>query len=195
VPACRHLTAVVSLFAVLATSGCALLGIGGSGVLPNLVGMQLDEARTKARTAGFSHVALHDATGGGRRVIRESNWMVCFQTPAAGSKDTGGTVDLGVVKRSDECPAKDESGSAPTAPAGTMPDLRGASLNAAQGALPSGTVVTPTDLDGGHTVMVKTHWKICTQNPAPGAPLASGQKVSLGVVKLGGGCPSDASTP
>ena len=180
----RQLAAAVGLFAVLTSSGCALFG---SGSMPNVVGMDLKEARSKADTAGFSNVHVHDASGGGRVPIRERDWIVCFQSPAPGTKG-GDNVDLGVVRDNDQCPTKDESGPAPKAASGTMPDLRGTSLAAAKDALPSGTVITPTDLYG-HAVMVATHWKICTETPSPGAPLASGQKVSLGVVKLGADCP------
>lgn len=184
-PARRQLSAVaLGLLVVFTGSGCALFG---SGPMPNLVGMDLKEARSEAGTAGFSHVQVHDASGGGRVPIRERDWIVCFQSPAPGTKG-GGDVELGVVRDNDQCPAKDESGPAPKAAPGTMPDLRGTSLAAAKDALPSGTVVTPTDLYG-HPVMVETHWKICTESPAAGAPLASGQGVSLGVVKLGVDCP------
>lgn len=181
------LLSIVVIVAVLVGVRFGVRSLMASDTLPNLVGRDLTSAKQAADNAGFSHVTVRDATGGGRVVIEDSHWMVCFQTPGPGSKTTSATVDLDVVKNGEVCPARDRT-TPPTA-GGSMPDLRGYSLSAASKALPSSTKVTTTDASGrGRAIIVDTHWKICSQSPVPGAPL-SGQSVTLGVVKLGESCP------
>ena len=70
-----------------------------------------------------------------------------------------------------------------------MPNLVGKSLNVATGSLPSGTSITSKDVSGhGRLIIVKSNWKVCTQNPKPGTQF-NGQPVNLGVVKFGESCP------
>jgi membrane protein implicated in regulation of membrane protease activity len=182
------LLSIVVLVVVLVGVRFGVRSLMASDTLPNLVGRDLTSAKHAADNAGFSHITARDATGGGRVIIEDSHWMVCFQTPDPGSKATGTTVDLDVVKNGEICPARDRT-TPPTTAGGSMPDLRGYSLAAAGKALPSSTSVTTSDASGrGRAIIVDTHWKICSQSPTPGAPLA-GQSVTLRVVKLGESCP------
>ncbi len=59
----------------------------------------------------------------------------------------------------------------------------------AAGSLPSSTSITSKDITGqDRSIFVESNWKVCTQNPKPGARF-NGQPVTLGVVKFGEPCP------
>ncbi|MEU8033583.1 hypothetical protein AB0C13_34015, partial [Streptomyces sp. NPDC049099] len=49
-------------------------------------------------------ITVNDATGDSRMVIIESNWQVCSQKPAAGTKLNGQPVTLDAVKYGESCP-------------------------------------------------------------------------------------------
>jgi hypothetical protein len=160
--------------------------------VPNFIGKGLQTAQDDARTAGFHNRTSHDATGRARHQVLDRDWKVCFQTPAAGtpaSSDT--TLDFGVVKLDESCPATDQGTHSPSSvPEGQpMPNLNGKSLNVAAGSLPSSTSITSKDITGqDRSIFVESNWKVCTQNPKPGARF-NGQPVTLGVVKFGEPCP------
>lgn len=60
-------------------------------VMPDVVGIPLDQARTAIRDAGFTGRVSIDGTGV-FGAADESGWQVCYQMPAAGSQATIGTV-------------------------------------------------------------------------------------------------------
>jgi hypothetical protein len=160
--------------------------------MPNFIGKGLQTAQDDAQAAGLSNLTSHDATGRARHQILDRDWKVCFQTPAVGAavrSDT--TVDFGVVKLDEACPATGLGTQAPS-PASqgqAMPDLIGKSLNVARESLPSDTSITPNDISGqDRLIIVGSNWKVCSQTPKPGARF-NGQPVSLGVVKFGESCP------
>ena len=160
--------------------------------MPNFIGKGLQTAQDDAQAAGLSNLTSHDATGRARHQILDRDWKVCFQTPAAGAavrSDT--TVDFGVVKLDEACPATGLGTQAPS-PASqgqAMPDLTGKSLNVARESLPSDTSITPNDISGqDRLIIIESNWKVCSQTPKPGARF-NGQPVSLGVVKFGESCP------
>jgi beta-lactam-binding protein with PASTA domain len=70
-----------------------------------------------------------------------------------------------------------------------MPDLTGKSLKAAVALLPSSTSISAKDISGQHRlVIIQSNWKVCSQNPKPGAQF-NGHPVTFGVVKFGEPCP------
>ncbi|HUK67874.1 MAG TPA: hypothetical protein VLW50_03805 [Streptosporangiaceae bacterium] len=163
-----------------------------AGMVPNFIGKGLQTARDDARAAGFHKLRSHDATGRARHQILDRDWKVCFQAPAAGTPagaDT--TLDFGVVKLDETCPAHDKGTQppSPTREGQGMPDFIGKSLNVATSSLPGSTSITSKDVSGrDRLIIVKSNWKVCTQDPRPGAQFY-GQPVSLGVVKFGQACP------
>jgi beta-lactam-binding protein with PASTA domain len=56
-----------------------------SGVVPNVVGMNHQLAQDTMQAAGFYNLAEEDATGQGRLLINDRNWVVVTQTPAGGT--------------------------------------------------------------------------------------------------------------
>lgn len=163
---------------------------GSRAALPDLVGKGLQYAQDTAQAAGFPLLTSHDASGRERLQVSDRNWKVCFQSPPPGQADPKVTVDFGVVKLEESCPAKDAppSSRAPSAPA-AMPKLVGKSLRTSEEALGANASVSVRDASGkDRAVLVSTNWQVCGQEPAPGAPY-DGVPVTLDVVKYGENCP------
>lgn len=178
----RRILVPVTGTAVLLLAGC------GGDSLPDTVGNNFKSAQKTVRSAGYGHLRSHDALGRQRSQLLDRDWTVCFQSPAPGPVDTGVTVDFGVVKTSERCPATDSGTAAPHA-GSTMPDFHGVAVSTARAALPSSTKVTSADVSGrGRAVMVVSNWMVCAQTPAAGTAL-SGQPVAFQVVKFGETCP------
>ncbi|MDF9811138.1 DUF3761 domain-containing protein [Streptomyces sp. SPB162] len=78
-----------------------------AGTLPSLIGRPLTAARETARTAGFTTVNAHDATGAMRAQTTESDWKVCFQRPGPGPADLATPVALAVALTAETCPTAD----------------------------------------------------------------------------------------
>ncbi|WP_232661454.1 PASTA domain-containing protein [Pseudonocardia sp. TRM90224] len=75
--------------------------------MPDVVGMNLQAAQDHLQAVTGFGVPLStstDATGQGRAQILDRNWVVCAQTPAAGTRITTGVVpDFKVVKTDERC--------------------------------------------------------------------------------------------
>lgn len=154
--------------------------------LPDMTGKGLQSAQDQAQAAGFYNLTSHDALGRGRNQILDRNWKVCSQTPKAGEHPTDTKVDFAAVKLEETCPGKD-AGAVEEAGT-TMPDFKGRSVKVAREALDSGTSITVTDASGeGRMILVESNWQVCTQNPAPGAPL-DGRPVTFTAVKFDETC-------
>ncbi|OEJ34470.1 hypothetical protein [Streptomyces subrutilus] len=159
----------------------------GTAILPDLVGKGLQAAQDEAQAAGFRTLKSHDALGRGRLQAMDRNWKVCSQEPRGGAAvSTDTSVDFGAVKLEEACPAQDAS--APPAAGGSMPDLAGKSVKVARGALPPNTGISVKDSAQGRMVLQESNWKVCTQSPAAGTPLA-GQPVAFTAVKFEEACP------
>lgn len=77
-------TAAIAGVMVLALSAC---GAGEPAVMPDVVGKQLDVAKSDIERAGFGGDV--EVVGGGLfGVVDDSNWMVCEQEPATGKDVT-----------------------------------------------------------------------------------------------------------
>lgn len=194
----RQIAIVTAIAAVLAV-GCGSGGVSGSpGATPatrtvaDFTGKGLQTAENDARSAGFGNLASHDASGRARIQILDTDWKVCFQTPAAGrTAATSTRLDFGVVKLAESCPASDLGAAtpAPVAQGRPLPDFTGRSLNVALTALPASASVTSRDVSGrGRLVLAPANWQVCSQQPAAGTRY-TGQPVTFGVVKYGETCP------
>ncbi|EGE40756.1 hypothetical protein SACT1_1391 [Streptomyces sp. ACT-1] len=158
----------------------------GGEKVPDFVGMGLQFAQDAAQEKGFYSLKSHDSTGRDRMQAFDRNWKVCSQNIKTGkTAPTDNTLDFGAVKLEEECPASDKR--APEAVGGKMPDLVGESVNAARGALASGTSITVTDAADDRMVLMESNWKVCTQKPAAGAAL-TGQPVEFTAVKFEESC-------
>lgn len=76
----RALRLAVAVVVLMGFAGC---GSGENPVMPDVEGNKLDVAKSAIKAAGFEDEVKVDG-GGVFGVIRESNWEVCDQSPAAG---------------------------------------------------------------------------------------------------------------
>ncbi|HEY3563182.1 MAG TPA: PASTA domain-containing protein [Kribbella sp.] len=67
------------------------------GVVPNVVGLNHQLAQDTMQAAGFYFLTEEDATGQGRLLINDRNWVVVSQQPAGGTK---AAPDTKIVLRS-----------------------------------------------------------------------------------------------
>lgn len=101
-PSLRQQTlGVPALFAALVA--CLLAGCGPTVTVPNVVGMRLDAAHRQFQALDVDEFDDQDVVGEDRDVVRDHNWVVLSQTPAAGTAavDTGSTIHLKVGKVDD----------------------------------------------------------------------------------------------
>jgi len=77
----------------------------GADVMPSVVGMVLQDAQDLLQAQGSYLMDQVDATGNGRLQIFDSNWKVCTQEPAAGTRlSSVDVVTLSTVKLDESCP-------------------------------------------------------------------------------------------
>jgi PASTA domain len=57
-----------------------------SVAIPNVVGRDHQEGQNLLQRAGFSNLAEQDATGRGRLLVFDRNWVIVRQHPAAGTR-------------------------------------------------------------------------------------------------------------
>ncbi|SEQ19983.1 hypothetical protein SAMN04487983_1003299 [Streptomyces sp. yr375] len=72
------------------------------GAMPDFKGKSVKAARG-ALDSGTS-ITVKDASGDDRFILVESNWQVCTQQPAAGTKLNGQPVEFDAVKFGETCP-------------------------------------------------------------------------------------------
>ncbi|MDX6259729.1 MAG: hypothetical protein QOH84_1417 [Kribbellaceae bacterium] len=68
-----------------------------SGVVPAVVGLNHQLAQDTMQAAGFYYLTEEDATGQGRLLINDRNWVVVSQSPAGG---TTASLDSKILLRS-----------------------------------------------------------------------------------------------
>lgn len=77
----------------------------GRASLPNVVGIDLQDAQDLLQAQGFYNLRSHDARGLNRNQVLDRNWRVCDQQPRAGAVVTTDVlIDLGVVRDEENCP-------------------------------------------------------------------------------------------
>ncbi|GLY14096.1 hypothetical protein LWF15_34390 [Kineosporia rhizophila] len=185
-------TPTIVLIAVLATPVVLILifwliGSGGGDTaaakaeLPNLVGKGLEWAKDKADASGFDDVETHDALGRDRRWSDDKDWVVCFQTPGAGSQDPEKPVELGAVQIDEKCPSSDQAlyKKATT----EMPDLKNRTAYMASEILGDNASVRFIDREDGDEVDGNLgDYRVCSQEPKAGETF-DGVPVSMLVVE------------
>lgn len=62
-----------------------------TGVVPNVVGLNHQLAQDTMQAAGFYFLTEEDATGQGRLLINDRNWVVVSQEPAGGTRAASDT--------------------------------------------------------------------------------------------------------
>jgi Protein of unknown function (DUF3761) len=103
-------------------TAAAIATVDAANSVPNFVGMGLQEAQDAAQAKGFYDLTSHDASGQGRHQILDRNWIVCDQTPQAGSTAAGNVeIDMGAVKTDETCPSASPTATPSAAPATTSP--------------------------------------------------------------------------
>lgn len=74
-------------------------------VLPDLVGLDLQQARHTAEAAGFRLLTSYDAATEDQLPAFDSTWKVCAQTPRPGAvRPTLTDVALSATERTEPCP-------------------------------------------------------------------------------------------
>lgn len=71
------------------------------GTMPDFQGKSVKAARQSLDSS--TSITVNDTSGQDRMIMMESNWQVCSQTPAAGSKLNGQPVTLDAVKFGEAC--------------------------------------------------------------------------------------------
>lgn len=75
--------------------------------MPDVVGMNLQEAQDALQALGSYLMNQEDATDKGRLQILDDNWVVCSQDPASGTQYSKlDVVTLWSVKIGEDCPGK-----------------------------------------------------------------------------------------
>lgn len=134
----------------------------------------------------------------------ESNWLVCQQSPPAGDPIGSSprlTVDRTCDNQVQDNPKPDSAADNDYGDGGddqsggstfVMPALAGLNLQDAQDVLQSlgSYLLTQTDATGMERFQVlDSNWKVCYQDPRPGADVPLETLVELGAVKLDERCP------
>jgi hypothetical protein len=131
----------IAVLAVLACAACGSRAVEPKPV-PDLVGMNLQQAEDELDSRGLGH----DAVGGGTfGIVVRSNWQVCRQVPVAGKKAKAVTLHL-----ARGCTVG-------------IPDVRRMSLEDADDELERAGVAWRAETPDGDTVIVKHLWEVCDQ--------------------------------
>ncbi|MFE2042027.1 PASTA domain-containing protein [Streptomyces sp. NPDC059477] len=99
----RKLLVTVVIIAALVT--LSNHGKSQRATLPDLRGLTLSHAQSRARAEGFNRLESKDATKEDRAQLLAGNWKVCTQTPAPGEHAVTTPVEVTVVKTDEGCPA------------------------------------------------------------------------------------------
>ena len=76
--------------------------VAGSVAVPAVVGLDHQLAQDTMQAAGLYNLSEEDATGAGRAMLLDRNWVVVEQVPAAGTKVTeDATITLRSKKKSE----------------------------------------------------------------------------------------------
>jgi len=123
----------------------------------------------------------------------------CRNDPSgAGPTDTATATTTATATASTAAGSPADSpgtGTAGDRPQWTMPELRGAGLQAAQDRIQALTgdaifFTSSHDVSGrGRHQILDRDWQVCSQNVAAGTPIGVGTKIDFGVVKTSEQCP------
>lgn len=113
----RALYLAVAVATLAGFSGC---GSDKNAVMPEVTGKRLDVAKSAIKDAGLEDEVKVDG-GGAFGVIKESNWEVCDQSPAAGEA-VSGRPQLTVDRSCDDAKPSETSKPSKTASGPSEPD-------------------------------------------------------------------------
>lgn len=150
-------------------------GVAPAGDAPDVVGRRLSEAKVLLAGAGYTTKVL-DATGQGRLVLEEQNWVVASQEPAAGA-----VVTLRVRKPTDGQGSESVT-------VGVVPDVLCKDLQNAQDALRSARYYNLHSEDAtgrGRLQILDRDWVVVGQSEPPETSPAVTTRIVLRVVKFG----------
>ncbi|MFC4907642.1 PASTA domain-containing protein [Actinomadura gamaensis] len=108
----RLLVAPIALATAVAVAGCGThVGrrhhttyrrASHTVTVPNVVGMNHQKAQNLLQSTGLRNLAERDATGRGRKLLFDRNWVVVRQSPMAGTRvSTSSTITLYSKKYTD----------------------------------------------------------------------------------------------
>lgn len=175
-------------------------------VVPDLVGMNLQDAQDQLQELGSYALDQEDALGYDRVQILDSDWTVCRQSPEPGTTSSvDATVTLWSAKIGEDCnPDSAPSGSSspeasgdqeteakPTVDSFEMPNLVGMNLQDAQDQLQAlgSYVLDQEDALYDRVQILDSGWTVCRQSPEPGTMTLLLATVTLWSVKIGEDCP------
>jgi hypothetical protein len=165
------------------TSDGGILGeILGEGVLPDVVGLDLQLAQDTLQAGGWYLIEGIDASGQDRMQVLDRNWVVVEQDPPAGTPtDFTDTIELRAVKRG-------EPGSEVLHEPVGLPDVAGMNLQLAIDTMQAAgyyrfEFVDVTGRD--RRPIAHSNWVVVEQSPAPGAEPPKTSAVTLRVKKKG----------
>lgn len=156
-----------------------------TGVVPNVICMDLQLAQDKGQAAGFTRMMAVDASGLRRRQVNDQDWVVVSQSPSAGTRASSRTQLVFRALRYGERgapPVPDR-----TRP-GPMPNLTCFDLQEAQDTLQSAGFYKMTSRDasaGRRRQVVDRDWTVTGQTPSPGGEYRKSTEVMLRAVKDG----------
>ena len=210
------LRALAALVLVVGASACTEKGTSeGSGapvqadsqsfVMPDLVGMNLQEAQDQLQELGSFSLDQEDALGYDRVQILDSDWTVCRQSPEPGTTaPLEVTVTLWSAKIGEDCDpgsapsatsvpevSPDEEAGAAAVDSFEMPDLVGMNLQDAQDELQAlgSYVLDQEDALYDRVQILDSGWTVCRQSPDAGTMTPLVATVTLWSVKIGESCP------
>ncbi|MGK5731005.1 PASTA domain-containing protein [Streptomyces sp. URMC 124] len=158
--------------------------------VPDFHGQNLDVAYGKARKAGFL-VTSHDASEKNKFIRGRAPWTVCFQQ--TGRTGTKATLDFAVVPTDAPCPKEDGR----PIPWPTMPELVWKTWRTARAEVVA--LGVPADRVEAHKAYRNDRlpsegeyddWRVCAHDPAEGAKVESGTRVTLYLSSKDTGCPA-----
>jgi hypothetical protein len=156
-----------------------------SGVVPDVMCMDLQLGQDKGQAAGFTRMVSVDASGLRRRQVHDQDWVVVSQSPKAGTRASSDTQLVFRVLHYGER-------GAPPVPdrrrPGRMPKLLCFDLQEAQDTLQSAGFYTMSSRDAsgrGRRQVVDRDWTVTGQTPSPGGRHRKTTEVVLRAVKDG----------
>lgn len=170
------LAVLLSLFALV---GCDVVD-GGPTTVPNVVGLHLDDAKSRLQQAGLD-VSPVDDSSQDRGVANYANWVVRSQSPKAGAAaDKGDAVTVNVYKPTDS--------RAVLVQTGVIPDVKCKDLLTAEYLLNAAGYFDLHNQDGNDEARrqgIDQNWLVISQKPKPGTRAPEGERIIFNVVKYG----------
>ncbi|WP_159029839.1 excalibur calcium-binding domain-containing protein [Streptomyces marincola] len=146
--------------------------------VPDYTGQNLADARAAASDSGYATLS-HDATEGDAGQWDDGNWVVCFQTPEAGTEAApDATIDFAVVRDGHPCPEADglaiEYPPVPGVITMTYSDATDLMSQAGLADIEADSAYSDVELPEDHR-----DWVVCFQNPHGGEEVRAPEDVRV----------------